>query len=169
MEMKRVGDDGNIFLLPAREIAIGGLTVSEAEKTIEKQLSQFIVSPFCEIMITKRAFEPRVYVFGEVGSTGVKPIKEGDRLIDALAAAGGCASNAYRRSIKLIRANENTVSMISINVYDIMNEGKLDKNILLQDQDLIFVPRRFYTNFQEVITIISQLLPWYYFMRAFQL
>ena len=134
---------------------------------IQKKLSEFIVSPFCEITITKRAFEPRMYIFGEVGKTGVEPLKEGDRLIDALSDAGGCAANAYRRSIKIIRVNEQNVSMISINLFDILNDGKLDKNILMQDQDIVFVPRRFYTNFQEVMTIISQLVPWYYFAKNF--
>jgi protein involved in polysaccharide export with SLBB domain len=167
IEMKRIGDDGSVFILPAKEIVIGGLTITEAEKTIEKRLSEFIVSPFCEITITKRAFEPRVYVFGEVGKSGVEPLKEGDRILDAISIAGGCASSAYRRSIKVIRTNEQSVSMISINLYDILNEGKLDKNILMQDQDIVFVPRRFYTNFQEVMMIVSQLLPWYYFMKNF--
>lgn len=167
LEMKRIGDDGAIFILPAKEIFIGGLTITEAEKTIEKKLSEFIVSPFCEISITKRAFEPRVYVFGEVGKNGVEPLKEGDRLLDALSNANGCGSNAYRRSIKIIRINEQTVSMISINLYDIMNQGKVDKNILMQDQDIVFVPRRFYTNFQEIMQIVSQLVPWYYFVKNY--
>jgi protein involved in polysaccharide export with SLBB domain len=167
MEMKRIGDDGSVFILPAKEIVIGGLTITEAEKAIEKKLSEFIVSPFCEITITKRAVEPRVYLFGEVGKTGVEPLKEGDRLLDALSDAGGCGSNAYRRSIKIIRINEQNVSMISINLYDILNQGKLDKNILMQDQDIVFVPRRFYTNFQEIMGIVSQLVPWYYFLKNF--
>jgi protein involved in polysaccharide export with SLBB domain len=167
IEMKRIGDDGAIFILPAKDIFIGGLTVTEAEKTIEKKLSEFIVSPFCEITITKRAFEPRVYVFGEVGKNGVEPLKEGDRLLDALSNAGGCASSAYRRSIKVIRLNDQNVSMISINLYDILNEGRIDKNILMQDQDIVFVPRRFYTNFQEVMQIVSQLVPWYYLTKNF--
>jgi polysaccharide export outer membrane protein len=167
IEMKRIGDDGSVFILPAKEIVIGGLTVTEAEKAIEKKLSEFIVSPFCEITITKRAFEPRMYIFGEVGKTGVEPLKEGDRLIDALSDAGGCAANAYRRSIKIIRVNEQNVSMISINLFDILNDGKLDKNILMQDQDIVFVPRRFLTNFQEVMQIVSELVPWYYFMKNF--
>jgi protein involved in polysaccharide export with SLBB domain len=167
IEMKRIDDDGSVFILPAKEIIIGGLTVTEAEKAIEKKLSEFIVSPFCEIAITKRVFEPRVYLFGEVTKNGAEPLKEGDRLLDALSNAGGCMSSAYRRSIKIIRVNDQNVSMMSINLYDIMNEGKVDKNILMQDQDIVFVPRRFYTNFQEVMGIISQMVPWYYFMKNF--
>jgi protein involved in polysaccharide export with SLBB domain len=169
IEMKRIGDDGSIFILPVKEIFVGGLTVTEAEKTIEKKLSEFIVSPFCELTITKRAFEPRIYVLGEVMKPGVIPLKEGDRLVDAIAAVIGCKSDAYRRSIKVIRVNEQNVSMISINLYDIMNEGKVEYNILLQDQDIVFVPRRFLTNFNEVMGVLGQLVPWYYFYKSFTL
>lgn len=167
IEMKRIGDDGSIFLLPVKEIFIGGKTISQAEKTIESKLSEFIVSPFCEIAVMKKAFEPRVYVFGEVGKSGSVVLKDGDRLLDALSSAGGCASSAYRRSIKVIRANENTVSMISINMYDILDAGRLDKNIALQDQDVVFVPRRFYTNINEVMTLLGGFLPWYYYLKLF--
>jgi protein involved in polysaccharide export with SLBB domain len=167
LEMKRIGEDGAIFILPAKDIFIGGLTITEAEKTVEKKLSEFIVSPFCEIAILKRAFEPRIYLFGEIQKNGTVPMKDGDRLLDALSNAGGCNSSAYRRSIKVIRINDQNVSMISINLYDIMNQGKVDKNILMQDQDIVFVPRRFYTNFQEIMQIVSQLVPWYYFMKNF--
>jgi protein involved in polysaccharide export with SLBB domain len=167
IEMKRIAEDGSIFILPVKDIFVGGMTVTEAEKTIEKKLSQFIVSPFCEITITKRGFEPRIYVFGEVGKSGFIPLKEGDRVLDAISSANGCGSNAYRRSIKIIRTNEQSVSMISINLYDILNSGRIDQNILLQDQDIIFVPRRFYTNFNEVMTVLGQILPWYYFVRLF--
>ncbi len=167
IEMKRIGDDGSIFILPAKEIFVGGLTVSQTEKTIESKLSQYVVSPFCEVTIVKRAFEPKVYVFGEVGKSGSVLIKDGDRLLDGISAAGGCASSAYRRSIKLIRANEQNVSMISIDLYAILDGGRIDKNIALQDDDIIFVPRRIYTTFNEVMTVIAQLLPWYYYVKIF--
>jgi len=41
-------------------------------------------------------------------------------------------------------------------------------NLVMQDQDVVFVPRRFYTNFGEVMTVVSQLVPWYYFTRNFK-
>jgi protein involved in polysaccharide export with SLBB domain len=167
IEMKRIGDDGSIFILPVKEIYVGGLTVSQAEKTIEGKLSQYVVSPFCEVNIVKRAFEPRAYVFGEVAKSGSIPLKDGDRLLDAISSAGGCASSAYRRSIKVIRANEQNVSMISVDLYEILDGGRIDKNIALQDDDIIFVPRRIYTTFNEVMTVIAQLLPWYYYVKIF--
>jgi Periplasmic protein involved in polysaccharide export len=167
LERKRINDDGSIFILPARDIFVGGLTVAEAQKEIENKLSQFIVSPFCEIELTKRAFTPKAYVYGEVGKSGVVDLKEGDRLLDALSSAGGCASSAYRRSIKIIRVREQDVTMISINLYDILNDGKMDRNVILQDQDVVFVPRRLFTNVMEFFSLLTQVVPWYYFVKNF--
>jgi Periplasmic protein involved in polysaccharide export len=167
LERKRIGDDGSIFILPAKDIVVGGLTIAEAQKEIEKKLSPFIVSPFCEIEITKRAFAPRAYVYGEVGRSGIVDLKEGDRLLDVLSSAGGCASSAYRRSIKLIRIRDQDVVMISINLYDIMDKGRMDRNVLLQDQDVVFVPRRLYTNVMEFFSLLTQAVPWYYFVKNF--
>jgi Periplasmic protein involved in polysaccharide export len=167
LERKRIGDDGSIFILPARDIIVGGLTIAEAQKEIENKLSPYIVSPFCEITLTKRAFSPKAYVYGEVGKSGVVDLKEGDRLLDALSSAGGCASSAYRRSLKIIRVHDQDVAMISINLYDILNEGKMDRNVLIQDQDVVFVPRRLYTNVMEVFSLLTQVVPWYYFVKNF--
>jgi protein involved in polysaccharide export with SLBB domain len=167
-EVKRVDEDGAIVLLPMGRIEVVGQTLSEAQRGIETALGAYVVTPLCEMSIVKRAYEPHVYVFGEVGATGVKPLKEGDRLLDVLAAAGGCASNAYLRSIKIIRVYDTKVGMISINTNDIMRKGQMANNLVMQDQDVVFVPRRFYTNFGEVMTVVSQLVPWYYFTRNFK-
>jgi protein involved in polysaccharide export with SLBB domain len=167
-EIKRINEDGVIFILPAGDTRVGGLTLSQAEKAVEEKLAAFVVSPHVEISVVKRSYEPRIYVFGEVGKQGMTLLKPGDRLLDAISSAGGCGSNAYRRSIKIIRPQGTKVVMISINLIDILGNGRMDENLVLQDQDLLFVPRRFYTNFNEVMSVIASLVPWYYFAANFK-
>jgi hypothetical protein len=48
-----------------------------------------------------------------------------------------------------------------------MNEGKMDRNVLLQDQDVVFVPRRLFTNVMEFFSLLTQVVPWYYFVKNF--
>lgn len=168
VEMKRVDDDSTVLIIPAGKVKVAGLLISQAERTLEAALAPYLVSPFCEIAITQHYYEPRVYVFGEVMKTGTVPVQQGDRLLDVLSAAGGCASNAYRRSIKVIRLEGQNVTMMSINLQSVLADGRFDGNVALQDQDVVFVPRRFFTNFQEVMTVIGNLLPYYYFTRNFQ-
>lgn len=167
VEMKRVDETGSIFLLPVGAIKMEGLSLVKAEKLIEEKFSKLVVSPHCEIQILEKQYEPRVYVFGEVGKSGLITFKSGDRLLDAISSAGGCSDNAYKRSIKIIRANKETISIYSIDLYDIMKSGNIYKNMSLHDQDIVFVPRRFITGFREVITVLNAVLPWWLIVRTF--
>jgi len=165
IEIKRVSESGAVLLPPIGVIQVGGLSVSEAAKLIEGKLANFIVSPFCEVEITQHGYQPRYFVFGEVGNSGTFFLKPGDRLLDGLSAAGGCSNNAYRRSIKLVRIYDKKVGLISINLLDIMSDGKVADNIVLQDQDIIFIPRRFLTTYNEVMSTLGGLIPWYFFIN----
>jgi polysaccharide export outer membrane protein len=166
MEKKRVDEDGKIFVLSIGEIQVDGLSLSQAEKLIEERMSEYVVSPHCEIEITKRGREPLVYVFGETQRTGVLPIKRGDRLMDVIANAGGCKNDAYYRSVKIVRVDNDQVKMFSINLYDIIRNGKIENNFLVQDQDIVFVPRRLINNLRELSSIIGTLMPWYNYMET---
>jgi protein involved in polysaccharide export with SLBB domain len=166
-ERKRVNESGKIVILPVGEVEVAGLSVISAQKAIEDQLLPFIVSPFCEIFISKRRYEPQIYMFGEVSKNGALTFTKGDRFIDALSKAGGCKDDAYRRSIKLIRSEKEKVTLFSIDLQALLQDGRLEYNMELQDQDIIFVPRRFYTTFREVMYGLSLVMPWYYFMRLF--
>jgi protein involved in polysaccharide export with SLBB domain len=167
LEKKRITDEGSVFLLPVGEVNIAGLTIPEAEDRIEEMMAKYIVSPLCEITIDKRGYEPRCYVFGEVVSPGAFALKPGDRLLDLIANAGGCEADAYKRSVKVMRVESTTVTMYDVDLDDILSGGMIEQNLFLRDQDVVFVPRRFYTNFAEVFSVLSTLLPWYYFVRNF--
>lgn len=171
--MGRVDEDGTLFLLPAGKITIAGLSAFEAQSEIEAALSEYVVSPHCEVRIVKRAYQPMVYVFGAVGGApgvggkGTVPLRPGDRLLDVLAQVGGVSDDAYGRSVKVIRVHEQKVAMISVSLADIMRRGQVNQNVPLRDQDIVFVPRRFYTGFREVMSVLGTLLPWYYFANNF--
>lgn len=167
MERKRVNEAGRIVIPPVGEIDIAGLSVISSQKKIEEKLQPYIVSPFCEIFISKRRYEPQIYVFGEVGRNGTIAFTKGDRLMDALSQAGGCKEEAYSRSIKVIRTTGQKVIMYSVNLKDIFEAGRVDQNLALEDQDIIYVPRRFLTNFREVTGVLSLIMPWYYYTKLF--
>ena len=166
-ELKRVDESGSVFLLPVGTFKLGGLNLVQAEKLIEEKFSELVVSPHCEINIVKKLYEPRIYVFGEVGKSGAVVYKPGDRLLDAISSAGGCEANAYKRSIKVIRADKETINIYSIDLYDIMNSGNIYKNMQLQDNDIIFIPRRFITTWKEIFQALNPVIPWYVLGRGF--
>jgi protein involved in polysaccharide export with SLBB domain len=168
IERKRVREDGTIFFLPIQQVTVGGLTINEVTEVIEKRLAEFIVSPFVEIEVTKHAYEPVIYLFGETGRNGIIKIREGYRMLDAIAESGGYTGSAYRRSVKIIRIVDEKIVMISIDVGTILNDAKLSNNILLQDQDILYVPKRLLVSLAEVLNLVSPFMPLYYYAKNFQ-
>ncbi len=168
VELKRVDGRGTIFLLPMGTLKVGGLTTSEAEKFIVQKLSEFVVSPHVEITITERQIgKEEVYLFGKVQKQGSFPMKDGYRLLDLFADAGGVGSSLFARPVKLIRTQGDKVLMTTIDLNDVFRRGQLEQNILLQNQDIVFVPPQFFASAQEVLSLLAQLVPWYYFLYAF--
>ncbi len=165
-EIKRVDEAGNIFILPIGEMKLAGLRIAEAEQKIEDAFSDFVVSPHCEINIEEKLYEPRVYIFGEVSNSGSVPYKRGDRLLDAISYAKGCKDDAYKRSIKVVRFENEKINIYTINLKEILEGGNLYKNIPLRDRDVVFVPRRFLTGFKEVMGALALVMPWYLFART---
>jgi protein involved in polysaccharide export with SLBB domain len=166
VEVKRVNEKGTILVIPIGEVAVAGFSLTEAQQTIERKLTEFIISPFCEISIVKREYEPSVYVFGEANRNGVVPIKRGDRILDVISQVGGCKFDAYRRSIKLIRLVDSTVTLYSIDLAGLLERGTMEQNMLMRDQDIVYVPRRFLTTYQEVMQGLSGIMPWYFFIKG---
>ena len=112
----------------------------EAEKMLEEQLREYYVSPYVELTVTAREIgENKVYLFGE-GAQGTYTINDDYRIIDLFAEAGGVSNSILARPVKLIRRQGNSVAMITINLNDIIKRGQFEKNIKLQNKDIVYVP-----------------------------
>jgi protein involved in polysaccharide export with SLBB domain len=167
VELKRVNENGSILVVPIGEVPVAGCILTDAQKIIEKKLAEYVITPFCEITIVKREYTPSVYVFGEVGRSGLIQIQRGDRILDVLSQVGGCKADAYRRSIKVVRLIDTTVTLYSIDLAGLLEKGKIEQNMLLRDQDIVYVPRRFLTTYQEVMQGLSGVMPWYFLIKGF--
>ncbi len=167
IEIKRVEDDGSVFLYPVNKVMLSGMSLTEAAKLIEKQMEKYIVSPLCEINILKKAYVPKVFVFGEAAKPGAYPLSGGERLTDVLSMAGGATSKAYLSSIKLVRIYKDSVGVISIDANALFKRGIIENNLSMQDQDIVFIPTRLFTSVSEVLRTLVDLLPWYYFVKNF--
>ncbi len=164
IEVKRIDDAGEIFLLPAGRIGLAGYNVRQAREEIERTLSRYIVSPFCEFEITKT--ERRVFVFGDVASPGIQELKSGLTLLDVISKAQ-LAEHPYTWEIRILRAAFNgKITIITVNLKDILKRGKVYANIPMENNDIVFVPRRPIRNVLDVLKDVGALLPWYFFVAS---
>ena len=100
-----------------------------------------------KVIILGEVFQPNVYMFADDA-----------RLMEALSQAGGFNAAALRDDIRLIRVVEGSGQMYSINFERFANHGDLRQNVALKNDDIIYVPRSFLGDVNDVITKIEPLL-----------
>lgn len=149
-----VESDGNVKLPILGRRKLSGLTLREAESSLEESYSSFYVKPFVVMSISNR----RVIIFpGSAGDAKVIPLQNNNTtLLEALALAGGIAEDGKAHQVKLIRQNDDKNDVYLIDLSKI--EGIKQGTMVLQANDIIYVePRRRYSTkfLQEVAPIVS--------------
>ena len=126
----RVSSTGTIAMPLIGQVAVRGLSVSDAEKAIrDLYLGDYLKKPDVTITIVEyRQF----YVNGEVEKPGGYSYREGMTVQRAITLAGGFTERASRNNIKLIRENSSNVPI----------EAKL--NTAVQPGDVITVEESFF-------------------------
>ncbi len=130
-----VRPDGKISFPLAGEVKAAGLTVPQLTAALTEKLSVSVKNPSVAVMV-KEIKSYRVYLVGRVAKPGVHPIQAGTPLLQALTLAGGVLPDASLSSAYVIRGNEK----IPINLRQLVQEGDLSQNILLETDDTIVVP-----------------------------
>ena len=148
---KYVVDTDGYFTFPlVGKVSASGLTLRQVELALRKQLTDgFFKDP--HLSVTLDQFRGRrVFVFGGVTSPGMYPLAEGMTLIEILAkSGGGTASEAVivrtpGATGPIMPTESATSEVIRVSVREFekeIEEGVLNRNVILQDGDTVFVPR----------------------------
>jgi polysaccharide biosynthesis/export protein len=89
----------------------------------------------------------RVYIWGQVRNQGALDIQVNENLTagKAILRAGGFADFANKKKVKIVRAaadEKGDAQTFTLDMTEILEGGKIDKDIVLQPNDLIIVPSR---------------------------
>ncbi len=134
-----VSRDGTIMYNAVGTIRAVGLTPDELAQRIREELIRRRIFTDVDVTVIIEQFHrPRVAVIGFVNRPGVYEFKEGDRVLDALSLGGNIIPDRARLEDAWLQRMDGTV--IPINLRQILEEGKLELNIPLQDGDTLFVP-----------------------------
>ncbi|MDA0754151.1 MAG: SLBB domain-containing protein [Candidatus Marinimicrobia bacterium] len=130
--------DGSINLPDIGQINLAGLSLSEASKLIKSKVNQAYIGTDSFISL-KNIRDVSVLLAGDVFNPGVYTLNGSSNMLHALNVAGGIGSFGSYRSIKLIR---NGKKIDTLDIYDILIEGKFISRNRLRSGDIIFVDPR---------------------------
>jgi polysaccharide biosynthesis/export protein len=102
----RVGSNGDIYLPLIDYVHLAGLTVEEAQRLIEKRLSDgsFVKNPHVTLFVNESASQG-INVLGEITRPGVYPVVGDPHLFDMVSLAGGFTEKAGQ-SITVTHRNQ---------------------------------------------------------------
>jgi polysaccharide export outer membrane protein len=131
-----VGQDGEITVPFARRLLVAGKTPAKIEHLIVESLKGKSVDPQVVVTISN-SVENSVSIGGEVAKGARVPLGlEGERLLDAIASAGGVRIPVNESMVRLTRGNRTeSVSYSTILEYP-------DENIYLRPGDVLTVERQ---------------------------
>ncbi len=102
--------------------------------------------------------EERIFIFGEVKKPGVYPLKRGTTLVQALGLAGGYKDTAVLKDIRVIRGGLEDPDLIEADVEAVIKRGEFDKDVVLKDNDIVYVPRDRISNWNAFLAKIRPTL-----------
>lgn len=130
-----VDSDGSISIPYAGRVKVEGLTLADAERSIEKSLRGKTAR--AQVLVSKsNGGSDAVTVLGEVNAAGrITLSPRGERLLDVLASAGGLRTPSYETWISLTRDNKTT----RVPLPQILANSR--ENVFMHPGDLVSVTR----------------------------
>lgn len=137
-----IGPDGRVTLPLAGELALAGMTRTEAAKTIETALSTYYQNLVVQVSVTKYTAN-RVLVLGAVERPGQVSFEGQPTLLDALARAGMGQGPAARSSATIpercaIYRGQDKV--IWVELKKLVDSGNGLADLRLRRDDIVYVP-----------------------------
>ena len=153
-----VRPDGKISLPLIGDVETVGLSLTQLDDEITKRYALYVRDPQVSVMI-RRFGGRKVVVLGEVAKPGVYTFTSDIRLIEVLALAGDCTKYAVRNNVLIIRGDiHKNPTVISSNILAFLKDARLSENVLVEPQDVIFVPRSLIGNINAFLETISPII-----------
>lgn len=152
-----VTPDGRITFPFVGSVQARGRTVTQIQRAIISGISSNFAAP-PNVFVSVASLRPRdttqaaekqaptidVYFLGEVNGPGLKPVAPGTTFLQAMAQHGGFTRFAAQKRVQLRRTDARTgkQTVFQVNYRSIANGATLNRDITLQDGDVILVPER---------------------------
>lgn len=130
----KVRPDGKITIPAFGEVIAAGVTPSELQGIITKDLEHLVKNPVVTVIV-QEINNNKVYIFGGGVDPGVFPLSGRTTLLQLLCLING-ANNADLHRSYVLRKGEK----IREDFYNLFIKGKTEEDTLLKANDVIFIP-----------------------------
>jgi polysaccharide biosynthesis/export protein len=131
--------DGKISLPLLNDVQAAGLTPTQLGSEIVEKLRATIVHPQVTVIVAQMS-SLRIYILGQVTRGGAYPLVPDMTVMQALSIAGGFTPYANLKKIHVMRTENGTDKMFSVNYKEVISGRKTEQNIHLKAGDTIVVP-----------------------------
>ncbi len=136
-----VGPDGILHLPLLDGIKAAGKTIDEMKKEIqalyEKEFKNLEISLLVESIVGRQ-----IFVFGQVLNPGKLKEDHPITVAQAVAEAGGVNGEGTVEHVKVLMISpDNKLIMRTVNLARIIEDGRLEEDVLLPDNSIVYVPK----------------------------
>ena len=136
-----IGPDGYAQLPYVGSVKLAGLTLDEAKAVLIERMGEYLRVPDLSLLM-KSYGSRKVYVMGEVRSPGIHNLgADSLNSYAAISSAGGFTSRGLRTKVQVLRVVGDTMYYKQINIKNYIKKHDLTQNVVLQDGDIVYVPR----------------------------
>lgn len=146
-----IGPDGYVQLPYAGSVKLAGLTLDEAKDLISDRLRTYLRFPDMSIIV-KTYGARKIYVMGEVKTPGIHELgADSLNAYAAISSAGGVTRRGRSTQVQVLRVVGDTMYYKTLNIKNYIKKHDLTQNVMLQDGDIVYVPRSNGIKFDEDI------------------
>jgi len=138
-----VRPDGRISFPLVDDLYVSGLTPQQVDAELTQRLSNTFRTPIVTVIMT--GFGSRgVYVLGEVRKPGRYPFPQPRTAVEMISEAGQWLDSGVLTSVLVVRRGwSRNPQIYRVNLALVVTKGDTTKDMVLQNGDVVFIPRNF--------------------------
>jgi protein involved in polysaccharide export with SLBB domain len=142
-----VADSGEVEVPLIGRVSAAGRTCRDLAYGIKEPLEReyfYKATVIIGLDVEGQRPQGRVYITGQVKSQGAVEIPPGEdfTVSKAILAAGGLADFANKRKVRLMRTKGGGTETIIVDLAEVIDKGRADKDPVLRPDDRIFIPEK---------------------------
>ncbi len=137
-----VRPDGRVSTPLIDDLVAVGKTPTQLASEMQEVLSEYLRSPEVNVIVQDfvGTFGSQIRVLGQVTEPGTVPFRERMTLLDVMMEVGGLTRFAAGNRGRLVRIVDGSSEEFRVRVDDLMNQGRIEENIVMRPGDIVIIP-----------------------------